>query len=71
MKTLLEHAARIEGIEQIVVSVSTTQTAAIALYLAFGFQSFGCEPRAPKIAERYFDTEYMVLVLYFADIARQ
>ena len=67
MKTLLEHAARIEGIEQIVLSVTTTQTAAVALYQAFGFQSFGREPRALKIAERYFDTEHMVL--YVGDSA--
>jgi ribosomal protein S18 acetylase RimI-like enzyme len=67
MKTLLEHAATIEGIEQIVLSVTTTQTAAVALYRAFGFQSFGCEPRALKIAERYFDTEQMVL--YVSDSA--
>jgi ribosomal protein S18 acetylase RimI-like enzyme len=69
MKTLLEHAAKIEGIEQIALSVTTTQTAAVALYRGFGFQSIGCERRALKIAERYFDTDHMIL--YVADVARQ
>jgi ribosomal protein S18 acetylase RimI-like enzyme len=43
---VMEHAARVEGIEQIVLVVATTQGAAIALYQSLGFRSFGCERRA-------------------------
>ena len=61
MSAVLENAARVEGIEQIVLMVATTQAAAIRLYQSFGFLSFGCEQRALKIGERYVDEEHMVL----------
>ena len=63
MTALLERAAATDGIEQVVLSVSTTQTAAVQLYLSLGFQSFGVEPRAMKIGDRYFDHESMVVML--------
>ena len=63
MSAVLEHAARIEEIEQIRLMVATTQTAAIGLYESLGFRSFGCERRALKIGERYVDEEHMVLEL--------
>ena len=61
MNALVERAAAIEGIEQVVLSVTTTKTAAVALYRSLGFESFGCERRTLKIGERYFDTEHMWL----------
>jgi len=61
METLLEHGARVDGVEQILLSVTTTQTAAASLYRSLGFESFGFEPRALKIGDRYVDEEYMVL----------
>jgi len=63
MNALLEHAARVDGIEQIVLLVATTQTAATALYHSLGFRSFGRERRALKIGLRYVDEEHMVLYL--------
>jgi ribosomal protein S18 acetylase RimI-like enzyme len=60
LQMLLEQAALI-GVEQIELSVTTTQTAAIGLYRSLGFESWGCEPKALKIADRYLDEEYMVL----------
>jgi ribosomal protein S18 acetylase RimI-like enzyme len=41
MSAVLEHAARVEGSEQIGLLVATTQAAAMGLYQALGFQSFG------------------------------
>jgi ribosomal protein S18 acetylase RimI-like enzyme len=41
MSALLEHAARVEGTEQIALAVATAQAAAIALYQSPGFRSFG------------------------------
>jgi len=63
LTTLLKRAAAIEGLEQILIRVATVQTAAGGLYRSLGFVSFGCEPRALKIGDRYLDEEYMVLRL--------
>lgn len=62
-RTLMARAGNIEGIAQIVLSVTKTQAAAIALYRSLGFRPFGCEPRALKIGDRYVDEEYMVVFL--------
>jgi ribosomal protein S18 acetylase RimI-like enzyme len=63
MQALLDRAAKIEGVEQIELSVTPTQTAAAALYRSFGFESFGVHRGAIKVGERYFDKEYMILYL--------
>jgi ribosomal protein S18 acetylase RimI-like enzyme len=63
MTALLERVVTIDGIEQVVVSVTTTKVAALKLYQSLGFKSFGFERRALKIGEGYFDTEHMVLNL--------
>jgi ribosomal protein S18 acetylase RimI-like enzyme len=63
MAFLLARAVHMEGIEQILVSASTTQTAAIALYHSLGFRSFAIEKRAMKVGDRYFDHESMVMEL--------
>ena len=61
MDTLLKRGAGIGGIEQILLSVATTQVAAVSLYRALGFEPFGREPRALRIGDRFIDEEYMVL----------
>ena len=61
MKMLLERGAALDGIQQILLSVSTTQAAAIRLYRSLGFTSYGLEPRALKIGGRFIDEEYMFL----------
>ena len=63
LRMLLERATTIEGIEQIMISVATSQKAAVSLYRSLGFKSYGCERRALKIGERYVDEEHMVLFL--------
>ena len=63
LRALLERAARIDGVEQIMLSVVTAQDAAVSLYRSLGFESYGCERRALKIGERYVDEENMVLYL--------
>jgi hypothetical protein len=57
----IARAGKIEGVEQIVLAVATTQESAIALYQSLGFRSFGMERRALKIGERYVDFQHMVL----------
>jgi len=60
---LLERARAMDGLDQIHLSVTTTQAAAAELYLSMGFQPFGVEPRALKIGGRYIDEQYMLLRL--------
>jgi ribosomal protein S18 acetylase RimI-like enzyme len=63
LRQLLDRAGKIQGLEQIMLSVTETQTAAIGLYRSLGFVSFGREPRALKIGDRGIDEEYLVLRL--------
>jgi ribosomal protein S18 acetylase RimI-like enzyme len=63
MTALVEHARVMDGLEQLALCVSTTQSAAIGLYRAVGFRSFGVEPRAIKVDDRYLDMEHMLLLL--------
>jgi ribosomal protein S18 acetylase RimI-like enzyme len=61
MQAVLQRGSAIEGIEQILLSVTTTQASAVRLYRSLGFESFGCEPQALKIGERFIDEEFMIL----------
>jgi RimJ/RimL family protein N-acetyltransferase len=63
MKALLDRAAGVTGLEQITLRVASTQTAALRLYRSLGFEPFGREPKALKVAGRYIDEEYMILRL--------
>ena len=60
LRVLLERAVTIEGVEQIMLSAATVQDAAAKLYRSVGFKSWGCEPSALKIGDRYIDEEHMV-----------
>jgi RimJ/RimL family protein N-acetyltransferase len=62
MQALLDRAANIEGLEQIVLRVSSTQSAAIATYRSLGFTTFGHEVRALYVDGQYIDEEYMVWI---------
>ena len=61
MKKLLERGAKVSGVERILISVTSTQKAAIKLYRALGFEPFGREPRALKVGGSYIDEEYMAM----------
>ncbi len=63
LSLLLERAAQIEGLEQILLRVAQNQAAANRLYRSLGFVPFGREPRALKVGDVYLDEEYMVLRL--------
>jgi ribosomal protein S18 acetylase RimI-like enzyme len=63
LESLLERAAGMAGLEQVLISVTATQMAASALYRALGFEPFGREPRALKVGERYIDEDHMLLRL--------
>lgn len=58
---LLDDARRDPSLEQILLAVASTQTAATQLYRSFGFETFGVEPRALKIGSTYVDEIHMIL----------
>ena len=61
MERLLERAWMVKGVEQILISVTSTQTAAMALYRSLGFEPFGREPRALKVNGQFIDEDHMVM----------
>ncbi|MGH9495016.1 MAG: GNAT family N-acetyltransferase [Candidatus Sulfotelmatobacter sp.] len=61
LETVIEHGAAMQGIEQVLIAVASTQTAAANLYRSLGFVRIGVEPRALKIDGRWIDEEYMIL----------
>ena len=60
---LIERARKESGLEQITLTVSTTQAAARRLYDSLGFKIFGTEPHALKVGGAYVDEDQMVLWL--------
>jgi RimJ/RimL family protein N-acetyltransferase len=63
MKALLERAASIVGLEQVLLSVTSTQTTALAVYRSLRFELFGTEPQALKVNGEFIDEYYLVLRL--------
>ena len=61
LQTLLQPGAKLEGIEQRLLSVAATETAAIVLYRSLGFQLVGCKPRALRVGDRFIDEQYRVM----------
>jgi len=63
MVEIINKAKELEGIEQLNLTVVTTNTSAKRLYASLGFEVFGTEKRALKVGQRYVDEDYMVLFL--------
>jgi ribosomal protein S18 acetylase RimI-like enzyme len=59
LEALVAHA-RAQAIEALKLSVTATNTAAIALYDRCGFVPYGLEPGTLKVGERYYDTELRI-----------
>lgn len=66
-RALIRHlvaAARAEpGLEQLVLTVTQSNEAARALFESEGFRSFGVEPRALRLEDRYYDKNHLVRFL--------
>jgi len=60
---LIESAQLDSSLEQILLAVAASQTAAKKLYRSLGFQLYGTEPRALKIGPDYVDEDHMLLLL--------
>jgi len=63
LEALLEKIKTLPGLEQVNLTVSSHQVAAKTLYRSLGFETFGVERAALKIADHYLDEECMVLRL--------
>ena len=63
MRDAIRHVRNITGVEQLLLGVMVTQTAARQLYESLGFVVYGREVRAVKVDEQYYDEEFMVLDL--------
>lgn len=50
-------------VQQLLVTVVSGNLAAKRLYAKLGFETYGREPRALKVGDRYFDQTHMVLIL--------
>jgi ribosomal protein S18 acetylase RimI-like enzyme len=60
---LLERIKSCPGVEQVALSVVSSQEAARALYRSLGFKTYGLEPHGLKVGDGYFDNEHMVLLI--------
>jgi RimJ/RimL family protein N-acetyltransferase len=59
----IKKANDLEGIEQVYLTVVTSNEPAKRLYSSLGFEVFGTEKRALKFDNTYFDEDHMVLFL--------
>jgi len=60
---LIARASEIDGVEQINLTVVSSNEPAKRLYYSVGFQTYGIERRALKYNGQYFDEDWMVLHL--------
>ena len=58
---ILADAKTNSSLEQVLISVATSQTATKELYRSFGFEKYGTEPRALKVGSTYVDEDHMIL----------
>jgi ribosomal protein S18 acetylase RimI-like enzyme len=58
---IIENVSVDASLEQILISVASSQDAAHELYRSLGFEDYGTEPRAIKIGDEYVDEHHMIL----------
>ncbi|MEQ6357303.1 GNAT family N-acetyltransferase [Lysinibacillus sp. M3] len=63
MLEVIGKAKELEEVEQLNLTVVSTNASAKRLYSSLGFEVFGTEKKALKIDQQYFDEDYMVLFL--------
>jgi ribosomal protein S18 acetylase RimI-like enzyme len=59
----ITRARRLPDLKQLLLGVVVTQTTAKRLYESLGFAVYGREPNGVKIGNKYFDEEFMLLML--------
>jgi RimJ/RimL family protein N-acetyltransferase len=63
LEAIVAHARTVEGLHRLELGVETTNAAARALYLAFGFTPYGVQPDAYRLDGTSWDSELMTLDL--------
>ena len=61
LEDALTRARAIPGLRSVHLSVTANQPAARRLYVSAGFRSYGTEPEALMVGDRYIDEEHMIL----------
>lgn len=62
LRTLIEEAFALEGMEQLHLGVVTGNIAAIHMYEKLGFKTFGIHPQYLKVNNKYMDQQLMQLL---------
>lgn len=63
VEAAINKSKSIEGIEQLYLTVSSSNIGAKNLYQLLGFKTFGIDQKALKVKETYYDEELMVIYL--------
>jgi ribosomal protein S18 acetylase RimI-like enzyme len=63
VRHLIGTAKEEAGLEQLMLTVTHSNESARSLYESEGFRSFGIEPRAIRVGDRYYDKIHMVRFL--------
>lgn len=61
LRSVLDYAFALDGLEQIQLSVIAANQTAIRLYEKLGFKTFGVQPKYFKVRDRYLDQQFMQL----------
>lgn len=61
LRTMAEEAFKLDGIEQLILGVVTTNISANKIYEKLGFQEYGIHKKHFKEGSDYFDQRFMVL----------
>lgn len=64
VQELIARARQIDGLEQLLLAVVTTNHTANQLYRSLGFEVYGTQSRALKMGESYWDEDQMLLHLH-------
>ncbi len=60
MQNVLDRA-RPEGLDHLLLAVATTNTTAFELYRRLGFETWGTQPRALRVGDKFVDEHHMIL----------
>ena len=60
---MIERARQMPGLEEMILAVTVGNGAARSIYLAAGFRPSHVEKRYIKVADCYYDIEWMTLLL--------
>ena len=63
LSALVQRASKLPDLEEIILAVTVGNVTARSIYLAAGFQPSHVEKRYIKVADRYYDIEWMTLLL--------